>query len=100
MVLATVALMGDPAGRLAGSGGGGFLGAFTFYVGIRLSPAVLAMSYDRWRRGCVHPAYWIGAALLLLNLSRVLASRTEAWQAVSTWVLHRTWPIVEALLAG
>lgn len=94
MVLATVALMGAPAGRLFGGAG------LHLYLGARLSPAVLAISYDRWRRGRVHPAYWIGAALLLLNSSRVFVVRTEAWQAVSTWVLHRMRPVVEALLAG
>jgi len=94
MVLATVALMGAPAGRLFGGEG------LHLYVGSRLAPAFLAMGHDLWTRRRVHPAYLIGTGLLVLNTSRIFLIGTGVLRGVSTWVLHQVRPLVQALLAG
>jgi len=100
MVLATVALMGAPVGRLIGDVGGGFIGKFSFLAGVRLSPAILAMIYDRWYRGRVHPVYWIGMGILLLNVSRLLWARTGLWQSTARSLMETVAPLMRALLAG
>ena len=100
MVLATVALMGAPVGRLVGHVGGGFIGKFTFLVGVRLCPAILAMVYDRVHRGRVHPVYWIGMGILLVNVSRLLWAGTGFWQSAAQSLMETVAPLMRALLAG
>jgi hypothetical protein len=49
---------------------------------------VAAMIHDRRTRGSVHPAYWVGgSAVLASQLLRVPLGRTDAWLAMTDWLL-------------
>lgn len=98
MVLATVALLGAPVARL--DLGGSPLIALATFTGVRLSPALLAMGYDRWRRGRVHPVYWIGMGVLLVNVSRIFWGRSALWQSIARWLMEPVAPVMRALLSG
>lgn len=102
MVLATVALLGAPAVRLDFNSmvGGGMLASFSVFAGLRLSPALIAMVYDRWTRDRVHPVYWIGLGILLLNVSRLFWARTGLWQSIAQSLMETVAPLMRALLAG
>lgn len=102
MMLATVALLGAPATRLDFNSmvGGGVLASFSVFAGLRLSPALIAMAYDRWTRGRVHPVYWIGMGILLLNVSRIFWARTGLWQSIAQSLMETVAPVMRALLAG
>lgn len=84
MVLATVALLAAPTARLIQLVVGPPSPAFfvALFV-LPLAPALLALGYDRWTRGRVHPAYWAGMVVLLANASRYFWYRTDAWHALS-----------------
>lgn len=101
MLLATVALLGAPVSRLDWSSmvGGGLL-AFFVFVGVRLCPAVLAMVYDRWIRDSVHPVYWIGMGVLLVNVSRIFWASTALWQQLARTLMEPVAPVMRALLGG
>lgn len=96
MLVATISLMEAPIARLARDFGG--LKSLAFLFVVSLSPLFIAMSYDRWTRGHVHPAYWIGLGVLVLKLSRFFWAQTEAWHRASIWILDHVRPVVEALL--
>jgi len=50
---------------------------------------VVAIAHDIRRRGRPHPAYLVaGGALLVLQVARVPASGSAAWQAVTDWLLR------------
>jgi hypothetical protein len=69
MVLATVALLGAPIARLD-------IG-FASFLTLRLLPLLVAMAYDKWLREKIHHVYWIGLAVLLLNVSRMFWARSR-----------------------
>jgi hypothetical protein len=49
---------------------------------------VAAMVHDRRTRGRVHAAYWVGGAVVLASqLLRVPLGRTDAWLAMTDWLL-------------
>jgi hypothetical protein len=46
------------------------------------------MVHDRRTRGRVHAAYWVGGAVVLASqLLRVPLGRTDAWLAMTDWLL-------------
>ena len=49
---------------------------------------VVAMVYDRRTFGRVHPAYWIGGAVVLgIQVLRIPVSSTAAWDRTAGWLL-------------
>jgi hypothetical protein len=58
------------------------------------------MAYDRWTRGRVHPVYWIGMGVLLLNVSRLFWARTGLWQSIGRGIMEPVAPVMRALLGG
>jgi hypothetical protein len=75
MVLATVALMFAPAGRLSGESLG------RFFV-IWMAPVVLALAHDLWSLGRIHRTYAIGVPVLIVAFLRVPAMESAAWLAI------------------
>jgi len=43
---------------------------------------VAGMAYDRYKRGSVHPVYWIGAAVMGIALLRIPFGETELWHSI------------------
>ena len=86
IVLATVALMFAPAGRLSGD-------SLPLFFVLWIAPFVAALAHDVWALGKVHRTYAIGAAVLLVAFTRVLAMESAWWLAVGR-------RIVDALTAG
>jgi hypothetical protein len=49
---------------------------------------VVAMVHDRRTRGRVHPAYWVGGAIVLaVQVLRVPLAETRAWAHVADWLV-------------
>lgn len=84
MILATVALLAAPTARLMLLLSDPSPMFFAVLFVLPLSPAFVAMAYDRWSRGRVHPAYWAGMVVLLANASKYFWYRSEAWAELST----------------
>lgn len=80
MVVATLALLSAATVRL-----GSNLFGLSFWTGtiigrgLPLGIAGLALGYDWWTRGRVHPAYWIAIAVLLVDDGFAFVQATEAW---------------------
>ncbi len=100
MVLATVSLLDAPIARwfalfLAPPAPPGGL-APPPPVFVALPPGIIAdmllvagMVVDWRARGRVHPVYlWGFAALLLIQVTRVPISSTDAWQSIASWISH------------
>jgi hypothetical protein len=45
-------------------------------------PVVAGMAYDWYKRGSVHPVYWIGAAVMAIALLRIPFGETELWHSI------------------
>ena len=63
MVMATIAVVFAAAFRLQNAGVPMSWAIVVWYV-----PLVMAMAYDLFTRGRVHPVYWIGAAVIAVGL--------------------------------
>jgi hypothetical protein len=51
----------------------------------------LLMLQDRFTRGSVHPAYWIGLAVLLLgHWVEQTFNHSETWMAMANWIAEHT----------
>jgi len=89
MILATTSLLIAAAARMQ------FLAAlparFLWVYLIWTAPLVLAMAHDFWRQRKIHPVYWVGLIVLVLEgpLGRRPAGQGEMWQNVSAWLA--TW---------
>jgi hypothetical protein len=94
MLLATVALLFAPAGRLVDSLGAGPATA------IWLSPLVAAMLHDFVVTRRVHRVYLLGLVVLLLALSRVLLMESAYWLPIGRVLLRMATPIGTALGTG
>jgi hypothetical protein len=46
-------------------------------------PVVAGISYDLYKRGRVHPVYWIGAAVMAAALLRIPFGGTELWHGIA-----------------
>lgn len=77
MLLATIAIVFAAAFRLQAAGVPRPAAIAVWY-----SPLVLAMAYDVWKRGRVHPVYWIGAAAMAFALLRLPFGNTQLWLRV------------------
>jgi hypothetical protein len=73
IVLATVALLFAAVARM------GLFDRPLLMLAVWLSPVIIAMGYDIFSRRRVHPAYFVGSAILLVGYSRVLFLESEAW---------------------
>lgn len=50
--------------------------------GSRFVPIAAGMVYDFYKRGSVHPVYWIGAATMGAALLRIPFGETELWHSI------------------
>jgi hypothetical protein len=87
MVLATIAIVFAAAFRLQNAGVPMPAAIVVWYV-----PLALAMAYDFFTRGRVHPVYWIGAAVMAVALLRLpfALGTTEFWLGIGR-------PLIESL---
>jgi hypothetical protein len=83
MLLATISILPAAIARWPGVLP---LGPVAFY-GIADLFIVVAIAYDLWTRGRVHPAYvWGGLLVVLSQPLRIAVSGTEAWLAVARFL--------------
>lgn len=75
MLLATVALLFAAVFRMNQAGWVSVPGAILIWF----VPVVFSMVYDRFRRGRVHIAYWIGVAAMGLSLLKLPLGMTNLW---------------------
>jgi hypothetical protein len=75
IVLATIALMFAPAGRLSGE-------SLALFFVLWIAPLAAALIHDLWSRGRLHPVYAIGTAVLLVAFARVPAMESAWWMRV------------------
>jgi hypothetical protein len=47
------------------------------------------MAYDLYKRGRVHPVYWIGAVVMGIALARIPFGETELWHGIARPLLTR-----------
>jgi len=74
-----------------------FAGAFRLSYALNLAwqlavwylPIVLGMAYDLYKRGRVHPVYWIGAVVMGIGLTRIPFGETELWHSIARPLLTR-----------
>ena len=85
IVLATVALLLAPAGRLSGEN-------LALFLGIWIAPLALALAHDWWSLGRVHRTYVIGMAVLLAAFTRVLAMESAWWLTIGRRVIDALVP--------
>jgi hypothetical protein len=83
ILLATAALLFAPVARFAGP-----LGGPPAIIGVWLAPVLLAMGYDLWSRGRVHPAYLAGLALLIVGSVRVAFMESEGWLRIGRAIMR------------
>lgn len=80
MIVATVVLLSAATVRLGMNVFGLSRGAGTAMgTGITVGLVGLAVGYDRWTRGRVHPVYWIAGGVLVLEEAGLFVRPTEAW---------------------
>jgi len=86
IVLATVALLFAPAGRLSGD-------SLALFLGIWIAPLAVALAHDLRALGRIHRTYLVGTAVLLAAFTRVLAMESGWWLAIGR-------RLVDALAGG
>ena len=72
-----------------------FAGAFRLSYALNLPgqvvvwflPVVAGMAYDWYKRGSVHPVYWIGAAVMGIALLRIPFGETALWHSIGSPLL-------------
>lgn len=87
MIVATLALLSAATARL-GRYLLGLSGGMSTVVGrgLPIGLAGLAMVYDRWIRGRVHPAYWIAVGVLVLDDASAFLRPTDTWVDLTSHV--------------
>ena len=81
VLLACVAIMFAGAFRLS------YVLSLPAQIVVWFLPIVAGMAYDRYKRGSVHPVYWIGAAVMGIALLRIPFGETELWHSVGRALL-------------
>ena len=74
-----------------------FAGAFRLSYALNLAgqlavwylPIVACMGYDLYKRGRVHPVYWIGAAVMAVGLARIPFGETALWHGIASPLLMK-----------
>jgi hypothetical protein len=94
IVLATVALLFAPTGRL--STHIGLPAAF----GVWVLPVVLGMAHDLFVRGRIHATYLVGTAFMLTVFTRVFIAESEPWLRIGRRVVDLSMPLVAGQSAG
>lgn len=80
MVVATLALLSAATARLGRNVLGLSEGMSTVVGrGLPIGLAGLAIGYDRWIHGRVHPAYWMAIGVLILDDSLAFLRPTDTW---------------------
>jgi len=82
MLFATTALLFATVGRLAQF--------ITVPVSIALwfLPVLIGIAYDKWSRGRVHPAYFIGFGAMTIAFSRVALEQSEIWLPIGRAIIQ------------
>ncbi|WP_206486480.1 hypothetical protein [Thalassotalea sp. G2M2-11] len=82
MLVATVMLTIAAVGRMS------FLpSSYIVTTAVWLSPILIAMSYDFYKKKIIHPAYIIGVATLALVPLRSELTATDEWQSFASWFI-------------
>ena len=76
VLLACVAIMFAGAFRLS------YVLNLPGQIAVWYLPIVAGVAYDLYKRGRVHPVYWIGAAVMGIALSRIPFGETELWHSI------------------
>lgn len=80
MIVATLALLSAATARLGRNLLGLSEGMSTVVGrGLPIGLAALAIGYDRWTQGRVHPAYWMAVGVLILDDGLAFLRPTDAW---------------------
>jgi len=85
IVLATLALVFAAAGRMSGD-------SVALFLGIWIVPLVVALAHDVWSLGRIHRTYVVGAVLLLVAFTRVLAMESAWWMVVGRRIVDALVP--------
>jgi hypothetical protein len=81
VLLAFVAIMFAGAFRLS------YVASTPVQLLIWYLPVLVAMAYDRYKLGRVHPVYWIGVAIMAVALARIPFGETELWRGIGRAML-------------
>lgn len=82
MLVATVMLTIAAVGRMS------FLPPSYFVItGVWLSPLLIAIAYDFYKKHIVHPAYVVGVLTLALVPLRDRLTTTDSWQNFANWFI-------------
>lgn len=60
--------------------------------------AGVAVGYDRWSRGCVHPVYWAAIGVLVLDDGMALLTPTEAWTTLTAEIAEALRAVLRPLI--
>ena len=83
VVLACVAIMFAGAFRLS------YVLSLPLQFAVWYLPVAAGMAYDVYKRGRVHPVYWIGVAVMGIALLRIPFGETELWHSIGGPLLAR-----------
>jgi len=81
VLLACIAVMFAGAFRLS------YVFSLPLQIVVWYLPLVAGMVYDRYKRGAVHPMYWIGAVIMAIALLRIPFGETAFWHGIGTKLL-------------
>ena len=81
VLLACIAVMFAGAFRLS------YVFTLPFQVAVWYLPLAACMVYDRYKRGQVHPVYWLGAVIMAIALLRIPFGETAFWHGIGTKLL-------------
>lgn len=97
IVLATASLTEAPVARITRQFDDPIIVLLILFL-VSFSPVIIAMFYDRWKRGSVHKVYWIGLAFFIIKTLRMFIGGTDAWISTSNWLIENIYPVVEQLM--
>jgi hypothetical protein len=83
VLLACVAIMFAGAFRLS------YVLSLPLQLAVWYLPIVAGMAYDLYKRGAVHPVYWIGIVVMGIALLRIPFGATELWHSIGGPLLAR-----------
>jgi hypothetical protein len=89
ILLATNTILIAAVGRLFGGTGSVAARDVIPFLLVWLSPLWLAMAWDGLRHRIVHSVYLFGAFLLIALRYRQILRETDAWMAISRWIMER-----------
>jgi hypothetical protein len=83
ILFATVGLLFAAVGRMT------FLSSVPIALMVWLSPVMVGILYDAIKRRKVHRVYWIGSAILIVGLLRLVLAQSEPWLRIGRAILRQ-----------